>query len=261
MIFREDALAGKVALVTGGGTGMGAEIAVGFAAVGADVAVVSRNLDHLGPVADRIRALGREAETIVCDVRDSDQVTATVDAVVRRFGGLDVLVNNAAGNFRCRSLDLSPNAWRVVVDIDLNGTFFCSQAAGRHMIDRGQGGVILNMIGDFVHAHGERMAHAAAAKSAIWNLTRSLAKEWGSAGVRVNNIAPGPIATENGIKALGGDDAWAEITRTVPLGVVGDTSDVTSAAVFLASDAASFITGETLNVDGGHGWAGYDLPG
>lgn len=261
MIFREDALAGRVALVTGGGTGMGAEIAAGFASVGADVAVISRDLAHLEPVADRVRALGRKAAAIECDVRDPDQVATTVSAVVTQLGGLDILVNNAAGNFRCAALDLSPNAWRVVVDIDLNGTFFCSQAAGRYMVDRARGGVILNMIGDFVPGHGERMAHAAAAKSAIWNLTRSLAKEWGPAGIRVNNIAPGPITTENGIRALGGDDAWAEITRTVPLGTVGEPGDVANAAIFLASDAASFITGETLNVDGGHGWAGYDLPG
>lgn len=261
MVFREDALAGKVALVTGGGTGMGAEIAVGYASVGADVAIISRNLDHLEPVAERIRATGRRAEALECDVRDPDRVAATVEELVGRLGRLDILVNNAAGNFRCPSLELSPNAWRVVVDIDLNGTFFCSQAVGRHMVDRGEGGVVLNMIGDFIHGHGERMAHAAAAKSGIWNLTRSLAKEWGPSGIRVNNIAPGPIVTTNGIRALGGDDAWGKITRTVPLGKVGDTDDVTNAAIFLASDAASFITGETLNVDGGHGWAGYDLPG
>ena len=259
MVFRDDALTGKVVLVTGGGTGMGIDMAVGCAEVGADVVVLSRNLDHLQPVADRIRELGRRSMPVVCDVRDPEAVSRAVDQVVEAFGRLDVLVNSAAGNFRCPALDLSPNGWRTVVDIDLNGTFFCSQAAARHMVERG-GGAIVNIIGDFVETHGERMSHAAAAKSGIWNLTRSLAVEWGNQGIRVNSIAPGPIVTEGGVQALGRSEAFEEIVRSVPLGSTGHERDVTNALIYLASDAAAFVTGATLMVDGGHSFGGYDLP-
>jgi NAD(P)-dependent dehydrogenase (short-subunit alcohol dehydrogenase family) len=259
MVFREDALAGKVVLVTGGGTGMGIDMAVGCAEVGADVAVLSRNRDHLDPVAEQIRTLGRRSESVVCDVRDPEQVQAAIEGVVERFGQIDVLVNSAAGNFRCPALDLSPNGWRVVIDIDLNGTFFCSQAAARHMVEQG-GGSIVNIIGDFVETHGDRMSHAAAAKSGIWNLTRSLAYEWGKHNIRVNSIAPGPIVTEGGIQALGRAEAFDEIIRSVPIGHNGESRDVTNALIFLASDAAKFVTGANLNVDGGHSFGGYDLP-
>lgn len=260
MIFRDDALAGKVVLITGGGTGMGADMAVACAEVGADVAVLSRNLDHLRPVADEVSELGRRSLPVVCDVRDPDQVTAAVDQTIDHFGQLDVLVNSAAGNFRCAALDLSPNAWRVVVDIDLNGTFFCSQAAGRHMVERGSGSII-NIIGDFTDTHGDRMSHAAAAKAGIWNLTRSLAYEWGPKGVRVNSVAPGPIVTEGGVQALGAREAFDEIIRTVPLGKTGTRRDISNGVIYLASDAASFVTGANLVIDGGHSFGGYDLPG
>lgn len=257
-VFREDALAGKVAVITGGGTGMGADMAVGFARLGADVLPLSRNLEHLAPVAEEIRALGRTSEPLVCDVRDADAVRSTLDGVVERHGRIDILVNSAAGNFRCPALDLSPNAWRVVVDIDLNGTFLCSQAAARHMLREGSG-TILNIIGDFVETHGEAMAHAAAAKAGIWNLTRSLAKEWGPA-IRVNSLSPGPIQTPHGVRALGSQDRFDRLAAAIPLRRIGDCAEITNAAAFLVSDAASFITGASLAVDGGHSFSGYDLP-
>lgn len=260
MTFSEDALAGKVVLITGGGTGMGADMAVACAEVGADVAVLSRNLDHLQPVADQVATLGRRSLPVVCDVRDPEAVAEAVTSVIDHFGKLDVLVNSAAGNFRCAALDLSPNAWRVVVDIDLNGTFFCSQAAGRHMVERGSGSII-NIIGDFTDTHGDRMAHAAAAKAGIWNLTRSLAYEWGPRGVRVNSVAPGPIVTAGGTQALGSREAFDEIVRSVPLGRTGTRREVSNGVIFLASDAASYITGANLVIDGGHSFGGYDLPG
>ncbi|MBN9099858.1 MULTISPECIES: SDR family oxidoreductase [unclassified Pseudonocardia] len=255
--FSPTALAGRVALVTGGGTGMGAAIAAGYAALGADVAVLSRNVEHLRAVADPIVAAGGRALAVQADVRDPDAVAAAVAATVAEFGRIDVLVNSAAGNFRCAAADLSPNAWRTVVDIDLNGTFFCSQAAAAAM--RG-GGAILNVTGDFVDTHGDRMAHAAAAKAGIANLTRTLAKEWGPAGIRVNALAPGPFETDGGTQALGRREAFAEIGAALPLGRVGRMDEIVAAAVFLVSDAATFVTGATLTVDGGHSWSGYHLP-
>jgi NAD(P)-dependent dehydrogenase (short-subunit alcohol dehydrogenase family) len=254
--FSPTALAGKVALISGGGTGMGAAIAEGYAALGASVALLSRNPDHVGEVAARI---GERALPVVADVRDPERVQAAFAEAVEYFGGLDILVNSAAGNFRCAAADLSPNAWRTVVDIDLNGTFFCSQAAAPALRARG-GGVILNIVGDFIETHGDRMAHAAAAKAGIWNLTRSLAKEWGPDGIRVNAVAPGPFVTAGGSQALGRREAFAEIGAALPLGRVGTMEEITAAAVFLVSDAATFITGATLMVDGGHSWSGYHLP-
>jgi NAD(P)-dependent dehydrogenase (short-subunit alcohol dehydrogenase family) len=257
-LFRDDALAGKVAVVTGGGTGMGADMAVGFARLGADVLPLSRNAEHLAPVVEEIRGLGRASEALVCDVRDAETVGRTFDGVAERYGRVDILVNAAAGNFRCPALELSPNAWRVVIDIDLNGTFLCSQAAARHMLRQGSG-AILNITGDFVEAHGEAMAHAAAAKAGIWNLTRSLAKEWGPA-IRVNSLAPGPIQTTHGVRALGSQDRFDRLAAAIPLRRIGTCAEVTEAAVFLVSDAASFVTGTALAVDGGHAFSGYDLP-
>lgn len=257
--FSPTALQGRIALVTGGGTGMGAEIAVGYAALGADVALLSRNPDHLHTVADRVAELGRRAVVLPTDVRDPTQVADAVAGTVTAFGRLDILVNSAAGNFRCAAADLSPNAWRTVVDIDLNGTFFCSQAAAAAMRTTG-GGVVLNIVGDFVDTHGDRMAHAAAAKAGIVSLTRTLAKEWGPDGIRVNALAPGPFETDGGTQALGRRAAFAEIGSRLPLGRVGRMPEIVAAAAFLVSDAATFVTGANLMVDGGHSWSGYDLP-
>jgi NAD(P)-dependent dehydrogenase (short-subunit alcohol dehydrogenase family) len=233
-------------------------MALGFARLGADVLPLSRNLGHLQPVSDQIVALGRRSEPLVCDVRVAESVTSVFDGVAERYGRIDILVNSAAGNFRCDALDLSANAWRVVIDIDLNGTFLCSCAAARHMLTQGSG-TILNITGDFVETHGEGMAHAAAAKAAIWNLTRSLAKEWGPA-IRVNSLSPGPIDTPNGIRALGDEEAYERMWSGIPLRRIGLCSEITNAAAFLVSDAASFVTGASLAVDGGHSFSGYDLP-
>lgn len=258
-VFSKDTLAGKVAVVTGGGTGMGEDICHGFASVGATVVPLSRNMDHLKPVAEAIESRGGKAMPLVCDVRDPEQVENAMNKVKEEFGGLDILVNSAAGNFRCPSIELSPNAWRTVIDIDLNGTFFCSQAAARIMIPAG-GGVMLNITGAFIRTHGEQMSHAAAAKSGIWNLTRTLAKEWGPKGIRVNSLSPGPIDTYFGARAMGREGALQEIADGTPIGRMGQQAEITAAATFLVSDGASFITGADLDVDGGQSWAGFHLP-
>jgi peroxisomal 2,4-dienoyl-CoA reductase len=254
--FRPDVLCGRVALVTGGGTGLGASIARAYAGLGARVAVVSRRAEHVEATAAEITAAGGEAVAVVADVRDPDLVAAAVERVTTSLGPVDTLVNCAAGNFVVGAADLSPNGWRTVIDIDLNGTFFCSQAVFAGMRERG-GGVILNITASFTEAHSEGMAHAGAAKAGIEHLTRTLAKEWGPHGVRVNSLAPGPFVTQRSADMLGGTAAFDAMGATLPLGRCGTHAELAAAAVFLVSDAASFVTGATLRVDGGHSFSGY----
>lgn len=262
MIFKDDILSGKVAIVTGGGTGMGKAISLEFARLGASVVIASRNPDNLNPTADQIRALGGRCLAIPTDVRHPDQVDRMVERTVEEFGQVDILANLAAGNFSVPAEDLTPNGWRTVIDIDLNGTFYCSKAAGKVMIKQG-GGKILNIIGNFTNTGAAGMVHAAAAKAGIENMTKTLAKEWGKYGINVNAIAPGPIVTEGGGKAIGTEkdyvQAFERIRPVVPLQRVGRPEEIAWASVFLVSEAASFITGATLIVDGGHWFGNYYL--
>jgi NAD(P)-dependent dehydrogenase (short-subunit alcohol dehydrogenase family) len=255
-VFRPGLLAGRTSVVTGGGTGLGAAIAGAYAGLGARVAVLSRRPEHVERSAAKITAAGGEALAVTCDVRDPDQVAAAVDQVLATFGGVDILVNCAAGNFVCPAADLSPNGWRTVVDIDLGGTFLCSRAVVGPMRERG-GGVILNITASFTDAHSEGMAHAGAAKAGIEHLSRTLAKEWGPLGIRVNSLAPGPFVTAGSAEMLGGTQAFDAMAATLPLRRAGTHAELAAAAVFLVCDAASYITGATIRVDGGHSFSGY----
>jgi 3-oxoacyl-[acyl-carrier protein] reductase len=248
-------LAGKTAIVTGGGTGIGKSIAIEFARAGADVAVCSRKLEHLEPVAKEIASLGRRAFAVALDVRQEDQVKALVERAVSEFGRLDIMVNNAGASFRARPEDISVNGWNTVIQINLNGVFLGCKWAGKHMMERGQG-VIIN-IASIAGVYGSTMmSHYGAAKSAVITLTRELAMAWGRKGVRINCIAPGPIVTEGYVDVLkkGGPDgekAYNAIAERVGIGRWGRVEEIAYPAVFLASDAAAFIQGETLIIDGG----------
>jgi enoyl-[acyl-carrier-protein] reductase (NADH) len=175
-----------------------------------------------------------------------------VQRVVRHFGRIDVLINNAAGNFVCRAEDLSPNGWNAVIGIVLNGSFFCSRAVGRQMIERGQGGSIVSILANYVWTGSPGTIHSAAAKAGVLSMTQTLAAEWARYGIRVNAVAPGPIESPGAAKQLwNSEDAVRRITEMVPLKRWGQPSEVADAVAFLVSPLASYITGDTLTIDGG----------
>jgi 2,4-dienoyl-CoA reductase [(3E)-enoyl-CoA-producing], peroxisomal len=242
-------LAGRAALVTGGGTGICRGIALALASVGCDVAISSRRLEHLEPTIAEIEARGVRSVAVAGDVRKPDEVAAVVNRTVERFGRLDILVNGAAGNFLALAEHLSPNGFGTVVDIDLKGTFNMSREAFPHL--KARGGSILNISATLQLLGTVGQSHAAAAKAGVDSLTRTLAAEWGPAGIRVNGLAPGPVDGTEGVRRLVSDEARAEIAARCPLGRMATIDEVADVAVFLCSDAAAFVTGVTVVVDGG----------
>jgi peroxisomal 2,4-dienoyl-CoA reductase len=250
-VFRDGALAGHVALVTGGGTGICRGIARAFGRLGAEVCITSRRQDVLDRAAAELGAeLGKPVLAVAADVRDPDAIGRAVAATVERFGSLDTLVNGAAGNFLAPAAALSPNGFKTVVDIDLIGTFNASRAAFPHLRDSARGAVI--NITATLHYHGTPLqVHASAAKAGVDAVTRNLAVEWAGAGIRVNAIAPGPIAETEGMERLAPGDVGERARRSVPLGRFGAIDEIAAAAVFLRSAAGAYVTGAILVVDGG----------
>jgi len=249
MVFQPDFLKGRAALVTGGGTGICRGIALALAAHGCDVAIASRKAAHVEPTAEDIRAAGVRALALVGDVRDPESVERVVGGAAAAFGRLDIVVNGAAGNFICAAEALSPNGFGTVVDIDLKGTFNVSRAALAHLKVRG--GSIINISATLQYLATLGQIHASAAKAGVDVLTRTLAAEWGGYDIRVNGIAPGPTDDTEGVRRLSTPGSRAQMLAQCPLGRLTAIGDVANAALFLVSDAASFITGVTLVVDGG----------
>jgi NAD(P)-dependent dehydrogenase (short-subunit alcohol dehydrogenase family) len=251
-VFASDLLKDKVLVVTGGGSGLGAEMARRFAALGAHSVVMARKLDRLEKVAGEIHAAGGKATALACDVRDAAGVAAAADEIEKKLGRVDGLVNNAAGNFLAASEDLSANGFRTVVDIVLNGTFHCTQAFGKKMIARGKGGAIVNIVTTYAWMGSAFVLPSACAKAGVLALTRSLAVEWACYGIRLNAIAPGPVPTEGAFSRLMPDPAFEEQARNrVPLKRFGTPREIADAAVFLLCDGAGYVTGDCLTVDGG----------
>jgi peroxisomal 2,4-dienoyl-CoA reductase len=248
-IFQPGLLSGRSALITGGGTGICRGIALALASAGCNVAISSRKAEHLKSTADEIAALDVRSAAIPGDVRKPDEVAAVVDGTVSALGGLDILVNGAAGNFIALAENLSPNGFGTVIDIDLKGTFNVSRAAFPHL--RARGGVVLNISATLQLLGTIGQSHASAAKAGIDSLTRSLAAEWGPSRIRVNGLAPGPVDGTEGVRRLVTDSARAAIEKQCPLGRMASIDEIADAAVFLCSDASRFITGVTLVVDGG----------
>lgn len=247
--------AGRVAIITGGGSGIGRAVAQRYAAGGGVVHVIGRREEPLAETVRLIVEAGGRAAFTSCDVRDPAAVAAAIDAVAAREGRIDALVNNAAGNFVAPAEDLSPNGWKAVIDIVLNGSFYAASSAARHMLAQGSG-AILNVIATYAwHGHPGTV-HSAAAKGGLVAMTRTLAVEWAPRGVRVNCIAPGPTETEGAGKALWGtDEARARVLGGVPAGRFASPEEIAESAVYLLSARADYVTGEVLVVDGGQ-WLG-----
>jgi 2,4-dienoyl-CoA reductase [(3E)-enoyl-CoA-producing], peroxisomal len=247
--FNPQLLAGRAALITGGGTGICRGIALAFARHGCDVAITSRKIEHLEPTLEELRGVGVRAVAKAADVREPAAVQDAVAATVDALGHLDILINGAAGNFICLAENLSPNGFGTVVDIDLKGTFNVSRAALPHL--KARGGSVVNISATLPYLGTMGQSHAAAAKAGIDSLTRTLAVEWGPHGIRVNGIAPGPIEGTEGVRRLTNDASRESATRNCPIGRLGTTDDIAHAALYLCSEAASYVNGVTLVVDGG----------
>ena len=242
---------GDTVLVTGAGTGLGKAIAVEFARLGASIVVASRNPEHLAAGRTAIEALGAEVEVVECDIRDADAVAAAFDAAEERFGLPRVLVNNAAANFPSPAEDLSPNAWRTVVDITLNGTFLVSREFARRHLAAGSTASIVNVGASYAWTGGPGFAHSAAAKAGVKNMVETLAVEWGAYGIQVNGLVPGLFPHEDMTDDIRGSlDLTHEKDPLQPAMRVGERQELGWAATFLASPYARFISGHTLVVDG-----------
>lgn len=246
-VFVSKLLEGKVAFVTGGGSGIGAGIAKRLAAQGANVGLLGRRLEKLEETAKAIREGGREASCHATDVRKADAVESAIQACVDRFGRLDVLVCSAAGNFLSPAAGLSGNGFRAVIDIDLCGTFNASRAAFAHL--EKTRGAIVNVTATQADVPTPLQCHAGAAKAGITKLTRDLALEWARFGVRVNAVSPGPIEDTEGMARLA--PPGKDLHKRVPLGRFGSIFEVCEAVTFLVSPAAAWVTGTTLLIDGG----------
>lgn len=247
----QDTFRDKTVLVTGGGTGLGFETARRFGRLGARVVIASRKREHLDPAASKLRDAGIETLAVPTDVRRPASVTGMVRAALDAFGGIDVLVNNAAGNFLCPAEKLSPGGWKVVIDIALNGVYYCSREVGLHMIER-RSGRIVNVVAAYAWTGGPGTVHSASAKAGVVAMTRTLAVEWAKYGLRVNAVCPGIFQSEGARERLWPTREEEEaLRRRVPLERFGDVGEVADAITYLASPYADYVNGEVLVIDGG----------
>ncbi len=247
-VYRDGLFRGQVALISGGGTGLGKAAAALFVRLGGSVVICGRNSERLKETAEFLRSLGGKATPIAMTIRDPEQVAQLMDRVWDEYDRLDVLVNNAGGQFAQATMDVSANGWKAVVDTNLNGTFYMMQQAARRWRERGQPGNIINIVAAFWRGLPQ-VAHTCAARAGVVFLTRTVAIEWAPHRIRANCIAPGTIRTDafNYYSETG----RASFEQANPMLHAGDPWDIAEAIVYLASDAGKFVTGEVLNVDGG----------
>ena len=251
-MFDKKLLKGKNIVVTGGGTGLGKSMAERFSDLGANLVLTSRREKVINDTAKEFRKRRKKAIPIVCDVRYPDQVESMINQAVDQLGSVDILVNNAAGNFISPTENLSSNAFKTVVDIVLNGTFHCSQTAGKIM-RKNKSGVILNIVTTYAWTGSGYVVPSACAKAGVLAMTRSLAVEWAKYGIRTVAIAPGPFPTKGAWSRLAPPGLGIEkkMKARIPLKRLGEHSELANLASFLVSDMASYINGEVVTIDGG----------
>jgi NAD(P)-dependent dehydrogenase (short-subunit alcohol dehydrogenase family) len=237
--------------ITGAGTGLGKAIALEFARLGAAIVIASRKPEHLEAGHEAVAALGARVTTVGCDIRDPEQIAAAFDAAIGAYGLPQILINNAAANFPVPAEDMSPNAWRTVVDITLNGTFFCAREFARRHLEAGTPGSIVNVGASYAWTGGPGFAHSAAAKAGVKNMVETLAVEWAPYGIQVNGLVPGLFPHEDMTADIKGNlERTREKDLAQPALRVGQLRELGWAATFLASPYARFISGHTLVVDG-----------
>ena len=257
-MFKEDTLKNEVILITGGGSGLGLSMAKKFAELGANIAICGRTEKKLIKATETLKEHGTDVHWYSVDVRDYEKVGEMINQIIKDFGKITGLVNNAAGNFLSASEDLTPGGFKAIVDIVLHGSFNCTHHFGNHLIDNKQKGNILNIVTTYAEDAGSAFVlPSACSKAGVLAMTRSLAYEWGTYGIRVNAIAPGPFPTEG---------AWTRLFPTkkfekkyierIPAGRYGEHEELANLAAFLMSDMAPYITGETVTIDGGEKLSG-----
>jgi len=251
-MFESGLLKDKTIVITGGGTGLGKSMATRFAELGANLTITSRRQNVIDETADTLREFDVKVSSIVCDVRDPEQVESMVKQTVDELGPIDVLLNNAAGNFISPTENLSANAFKTVVDIVLNGTFNCSQAVGKVMREN-NGGVILNIVTTYAWTGSGYVVPSACAKAGVLAMTRSLAVEWAKYGIRTVAIAPGPFPTKGAWSRLAppGMGIEKKMKNRIPLKRFGEHDELANLATYLVSDQAGYINGEVVTIDGG----------
>ncbi len=258
--FAPDILQGRSILVTGGGSGLGLAMAKAFASFGAKVSIAGRRMERLAAAAEEIRSGAREGgevDAFAADVREPEQVRALVAHAIERFGRVDGLVNNAAGNFLVAAEDLTPNGFDAVVRTVLNGSVYCTLEIGRHLLERGARGSVVSIVTTYAWTGTAFALPSACAKAGVLAMTRSLAVEWGHAGIRLNAIAPGPIPTEGAFSRLiPNEEAKKNALGRIPLGRFGEPGEIANLATFLLSDLCPWQTGDCVTMDGGEWIAG-----
>ncbi len=251
-MFEHDLLKGKVVLITGGGTGLGKAMATRFGELGAEIAIIGRRLEVLEETAHGLQQQGVNVVFRSCDVRDPEQIAASMQQIWDAYGHLDVLVNNAAGNFISPTERLSPRAVDAVINIVLHGSMYCTLEAGKRWIAAGTGGTVLNIVASYAWTGSAYVVPSAVAKAGVLAMTRSLAVEWAKYRIRQVAIAPGPFPTEGAWSRLAPTPEIADaMADRVPMGRTGKPEELANMAAYLISDYASFINGEVVTVDGG----------